>query len=91
MPTVIATSIPKNTPVPIPWRLADPGPLAKTSGSIPSTKASDVITIGRNRRWAARMAASSLHPFFDLHLGELHDQDSILGTSPMSMTSPIWK
>ena len=48
MPTVIATSIPKNTPVPIPWRLADPGPLAKTSGSIPSTKASDGITIGRN-------------------------------------------
>lgn len=32
MPTVIATSMPKKTPVPMPWRLADPGPLAKTSG-----------------------------------------------------------
>lgn len=28
MPTVIATSMPKKTPVPMPWRLADPGPLA---------------------------------------------------------------
>ena len=40
---MIATSIPKNTPVPILWREAEPGPLANTIGSIPRTIAKEVI------------------------------------------------
>lgn len=52
-PTVIAKIIPKNTPVPIEWRLAEPGPEAITIGNIPSTNASDVIRIGRKRNCAA--------------------------------------
>ena len=49
----MATSIPKNTPVPILWREAEPGPLANTIGSIPKTNAKDVIRIGRKRIRAA--------------------------------------
>ena len=60
MPTVMATSMPKKTPVPIPWRLAEPGPEAKTSGSRPRMKASEVIRIGRRRRRAALLAASTV-------------------------------
>ena len=36
--------------------LAEPGPLANTIGSIPNTKAREVIRIGRKRSWAAWMA-----------------------------------
>lgn len=32
---VTATIIPKKTPVPMAWRLAEPGPLAITIGSMP--------------------------------------------------------
>lgn len=32
---VMATIIPKKTPVPMAWRLAEPGPLAITIGSMP--------------------------------------------------------
>ena len=44
--------IPKKTPVPIDCRLAEPGPLANTIGSIPKMKAKEVMTLGRNR-WRA--------------------------------------
>ena len=54
---VMAAIIPKNTPVPIEWRLADPGPDAMTRGNIPNTKASEVIRIGRKRNMAAFLAA----------------------------------
>lgn len=53
IPNTIANIIPKKTPVPIACRLAEPGPLAKTIGSIPSTNASEVIKIGRKRKRAA--------------------------------------
>ncbi len=65
MPTVIATDIPKNTPVPIPCLLAEPGPDANTSGSSPKMKDREVITIGRNLRRAAMSAAETASfPFF---------------------------
>ena len=48
IPIVVANIIPKNTPVPIACRLTEPGPEANTIGSIPKTKASDVIRIGLN-------------------------------------------
>ena len=44
---------PELPPVPIERRAAAPAPVASASGSTPSTKASEVITIGRNRRRAA--------------------------------------
>lgn len=49
----MAKIIPKKTPVPIAARLAEPGPVASTIGSIPSTKAREVIKMGRKRNWAA--------------------------------------
>ena len=45
--------MPKNTPVPMAWRLAEPGPLAMTMGSMPKMKASEVIRMGRKRNRAA--------------------------------------
>ena len=58
IPMVTATIIPKNTPVPIACRLAEPGPVANTIGSIPRINANDVIRIGRKRNCAACMADS---------------------------------
>ena len=46
---VTATIIPKKTPVPMAWRLAEPGPLAITIGSMPNMNASEVIRMGRKR------------------------------------------
>ena len=42
----MAMSMPKNTPVPMSRRAADPGPEDMRSGTSPSMKASDVITMG---------------------------------------------
>ncbi len=50
----VATSIPKNTVVPIEWRLMAPAPPATSSGETPKMNASDVIRIGRSRSRAAR-------------------------------------
>lgn len=57
IPTVMATNIPKNTPVPISRRAAEPGPEANKRGRRPSINARDVITIGRKRKCAAVSAA----------------------------------
>src|SRR5205807_5422522 len=55
----VAASIPPNTPVPIERRAAAPAPVASTSGTTPSTNASEVITMGRKRKRAASSAAST--------------------------------
>ena len=52
IPNVMENIIPKKTPVPIDCRLAEPGPLANTIGSMPKIKAKEVMTMGRNR-WRA--------------------------------------
>lgn len=92
MPTVMATSMPKKTPVPIPWRLAEPGPEAKTSGSMPRMKASEVITMGRKRSRAAVSAAETTsRPFSTSSLANSTIRMAFLATRPTSITSPIWK
>ena len=92
MPTVMATSMPKKTPVPMPCRLADPGPDAKTSGSRPRMNESDVMTIGRNRRCIAVIAAETAScPFSTSSLANSTIRMAFFATSPTSITSPIWK
>ncbi len=54
----VAASMPPKTPVPMERRAAAPAPLESTSGTTPSTKASEVMMMGRKRRRAALMAAS---------------------------------
>ena len=66
MPTVIATAMPKNTPVPMSRRAAEPGPEAKRRGRRPSMNASEVMTIGRNLSLVG------------LLLGEFHYKDGVL-------------
>ena len=88
----MATIIPKNTPVPIPCRLAEPGPLAKTSGNIPRMKASDVITMGRNRKCAAfTTALTTVFPFSTSSLANSTIRIAFLATNQISITNPIWK
>ncbi len=58
MPNTTANIIPKNTPVPMACRLADPGPEAMTIGNIPRMNASEVMRMGRNRSFEAKSAAS---------------------------------
>src|SRR5204863_8211322 len=49
-PRKVLPIMPKNTAVPIAWRLAAPAPVALTSGKTPRMKASAVMRIGR-KRW----------------------------------------
>ena len=88
----VAASMPPNTPVPIERRAAAPAPLANTRGVTPSTKASEVMTMGRKRRRAALRAAS---------MGDMPAKKpcwanstiriAFLAASPISTTRPIWK
>ena len=77
---MVAASMPPNTVVPIDCRLAAPAPVANISGTTPRMKAKAVIRIGRSRRRAASIAASTmLETFLAPPLGELDDQDRVLG------------
>lgn len=92
IPTVIAANIPKNTPVPMEWRLAEPGPEANTNGNIPNTKASEVIRIGRNRKLAAvRAACKASTPRCTSTWANSTINIAFLAASPIRVTSPIWK
>ena len=88
----VATSMPPNTPVPIDWRAPAPAPVASTSGSTPSTNASDVITIGRKRRRAASIAASrGGSPFACSCAANSTIRIAFFAARPISTTRPIWK
>ena len=79
MATKVATSMPPTTPVPIERRAPAPAPVDSISGSTPSTKASEVMTIGRKRRRAALSAASvGALALEEALLREFHDQDRVL-------------
>src|SRR6185369_9341147 len=90
--TNVAMIMPPNTPVPIDCRAAAPAPVATTSGTTPSTKASEVMTIGRKRRRAASLAAS---------IGDLPSSTprcanstiriAFFAARPISTIKPIWK
>ena len=56
---MVPVSMPPITPVPMARWLAEPAPLARASGNTPMVKASDVMTMGLNRRWAASSAATT--------------------------------
>ncbi len=58
MAITVAPSIPPMTPVPIEILLLAETPAAIASGTQPSVKASEVMTIGRKRSRAALVAAS---------------------------------
>ena len=88
----VAASMPPNTPVPIERRAAAPAPVANTSGTTPSTNASEVITIGRKRRRAASTAASSaLMPSACFCAANSTIRIAFLAARPISVTRPIWK
>ena len=55
----VAASMPPITVVPMIWRATEPAPVAVHSGTQPSTKAKDVIRMGRSRSRAAASAAST--------------------------------
>lgn len=88
----MAKIIPKKTPVPIAARLAEPGPVASTIGSIPSTKAREVIKMGRKRNWAAWMAdCIKSPPRSTCTLANSTIRMAFFAANPTSITSPIWK
>ena len=72
--------------------LTEPGPLANTIGSIPNTKAREVIRIGRKRSWAAWMAdCIKSPPLSTCTLANSTIKMAFFAASPTSITKPIWK
>ena len=72
--------MPLTSMMPMLLRAPAPGPVAMTSGKCPATVAAVVIRIGRSRVAAASMTAASLSmPGLLQVIGELHDQDAVLG------------
>ena len=92
IPTVVAVSMPKNTPVPIECRLCAPAPLAISSGATPRMNANEVIRIGRNRSRAASIAASRMErPWARSSVANSTIRIAFLAASPTTTSSPIWK
>jgi len=88
----VAASMPPSTPVPIERRAAAPAPEAIARGSTPSTKASEVITIGRNRWRAAVTAASNADiPRAAFCAANSTMRIAFFAASPIKVTRPIWK
>jgi hypothetical protein len=82
--------MPLNTVVPIDWRPAAPAPCANISGTTPRMKAKAVIRIGRSRRRAASIAASTmLSPSSRRRLANSTIRIAFLAERPMSITKPI--
>ena len=80
MPMTLAASMPPITVVPMIWRATEPAPEAVHSGTQPRINANDVIRIGRSRSRAPSSAASTRSlPFLEFVLGELDNQNRVLG------------
>ena len=91
-PTVVAVSMPANTPVPSECRLAAPAPLAIISGATPKMNANEVIRIGRNRSRAASIAASRTpSPRCRSSLANSTIRIAFLAARPTTVISPTWK
>ena len=72
-------AIPNTTAAPNAIRLCAPAPVANNKGITPSTKAKDVIRIGRKRTCPASKAASLIElPFGTEITGKFHNQNTIL-------------
>ena len=66
--------------------------LASTIGSIPSTKAREVIRIGRKRNLAAYMAdCTKSSPLSTCTFANSTIKIAFLAASPTNITKPIWK
>ena len=83
--------MPVNTVMPIEARALAPAPLANTSGATPRMKASDVITIGRNRARAAPTADSRMvRPRSRNSRANSTIRIAFFADNAISSTSPIW-
>ena len=88
----VAASMPPITGQPSAWRLAEPAPEDRTSGTQPRMKASEVMTMGRKRCLADSIAASAgPSPSSILSTANSTMRIAFLAASPMSVTSPTWK
>ena len=87
----VAAAMPPTTAVPIACRLAAPAPAAMTSGMNPAIDEIAVIKIGRNRRRAALMAASTIvSPFARCSRANSTIKIAFLLANPINRTNPIW-
>ena len=88
----VDASMPPTTPVPIERRAAAPAPVESISGITPSTKASEVMTIGRKRSRAALSAASvAVLPSRKPCCANSTIRIAFFAARPISTTRPIWK
>jgi hypothetical protein len=79
----VAATIPAITVVPICRRERLPAPSAFHRGKQPKMKANEVIRTGRNRSFAPVERRLDQWPaLLQLSLGELHDEDGVLGREP---------
>jgi hypothetical protein len=74
----VAATMPPITAVPISFSLSDPAPLASASGSTPSTKAIDVMRIGRSRIWRLDGRVEQRSALLVQLARELDDEDRVL-------------
>jgi hypothetical protein len=87
-----AVIMPPITPVPMARWLAEPAPVASASGNTPRMKAIEVITMGRKRMRAASSGRVDGALALRLQvLGELDDQDRVLGRQADDGDQPTWK
>ena len=88
----VALSMPPITAVPIDVRLAAPAPVAMASGSVPNTKAIEVIRIGRRRsRAACKTASASDMPPSKNALANSTIRMAFFVARPMVVSRPTWK
>ena len=88
----VESSMPPKTVVPTDWRPILPAPLAKTSGSTPRMKATEVIRMGRSRMRAASMAASAtLNPRSRSCSANSTIRIAFLLASAINITNPTWQ
>ncbi|MNT50678.1 hypothetical protein D3C72_1876080 [compost metagenome] len=83
--------MPAKTAIPMACRISAPAPLAKTSGTTPAMKASEVIRMGRNRnRHASTTASSALSPSASRLRANSTMRMAFFAARPTSTMSPIW-
>ncbi len=92
MARAISPGIPPMIPVPMEWRELAPTPVATARGRTPSTKAREVMMIGRSRISPASMVASmSERPWRRRSTAKVTRSRAFFAPSPMSTSRPIWK
>ncbi|MNC66514.1 hypothetical protein D3C76_1654670 [compost metagenome] len=83
--------MPKNTAIPMAWRISEPAPLENTSGTTPMMNAMEVIRIGRRRRRLASIAACTMvRPCISSSRANSTIRIAFFADSPTSTIRPIW-